>query len=950
MKRKKIIILFTLILFGIILASGLAMDNTVMADEVKKFEDGIINYDNGAPTIFPYEPDGGIYILNGGVLNFYNIDTGITSLVYDFGNVKDSYVANNKIYLLKRVSYEEMTVSVYDIKNKCIEKNISVLSSASVVGADNKGRIYVAGYDSDGKYIKLLTSEGVELSVIRSEYNIYDFAGFDSTNGNFYIVGYANWVYWGYDHAMNVLRVGNVKDNKLSLNENYIEIICQQYFYEREKQVELIGNKYVCIDNTFYSQLQIFNSNTHSMNKEEADYIIKNDRRSDDAAFDGMAAVGTRTVYLAEKNSIITYKDNMSIAEYDLATGEEKAYAETTYPVYVLMKYKDGVVAIERNNDEYYCEYFGWKEATYLKITGNSQNIKVGKTLKLNVLTDATLKEKFQWKSSNSKVASVNQLGEVCAWKKGNAVITVTNNKGLKASYKINVVENSAIKTPKATMIKLKGKKTNNISANDYNTYGRVVNSYLFQDSDGKLNRVEYTGKELIAEKYTADCKKLLSSKKIKMELNIFGGFFAGKDNYYVVFGQKNLKQSDSREVIRVVKYSKDFCRISSVSVKGANTYIPFDAGSLRMTETNGKLYIHTCHEMYASGDELHHQANMTFVIDQKDMKVSQSFSDVLNISQAGYVSHSFNQFIKTDGKYVYRVDHGDAYPRAIALIRSNVDGEITDVRYTLPISLEDATGYFGNATGASVGGFELSDEECIVVGNAVDYSKKGAAYSDVRNIFVTITTKDLKENKIVWLTNYNNKSSIRVKTPNITKINANNFIVMWEEYNNKTGQTFTKMATINNMGDITSNIVKTDKCLSDCQPVLCKDGLIRWYVSDGKSVKMQLVNPFDLNSIKFTAPAKVKGLKQAKNRYSTSIKMTWKKVEGVQGYEVYRATSKKGKYKKVTTTKKASYKNNKLKAGKKYFYKVRAYKTVNGIKVYGSFSSVVKMNTKAKK
>ena len=51
----------------------------------------------------------------------------------------------------------------------------------------------------------------------------------------------------------------------------------------------------------------------------------------------------------------------------------------------------------------------------------------------------------------------------------------------------------------------------------------------------------------------------------------------------------------------------------------------------------------------------------------------------------------------------------------------------------------------------------------------------------------------------------------------------------------------------------------------------------------------------------------------------------------------------KNGKYKLVKVVKgnkKVSYTNTKLKKNKKYYYKVRAYRTVKGKKVYGAFSS----------
>ena len=71
--------------------------------------------------------------------------------------------------------------------------------------------------------------------------------------------------------------------------------------------------------------------------------------------------------------------------------------------------------------------------------------------------------------------------------------------------------------------------------------------------------------------------------------------------------------------------------------------------------------------------------------------------------------------------------------------------------------------------------------------------------------------------------------------------------------------------------------------------------------------------------------------------------------VSKATGYEVYRATSKKGTYKKIKTTKTTSYKQGKLTRGKTYYYKVRAYKIVNGKKKYGRFSSIKAMGTKPK-
>ncbi len=95
--------------------------------------------------------------------------------------------------------------------------------------------------------------------------------------------------------------------------------------------------------------------------------------------------------------------------------------------------------------------------------------------------------------------------------------------------------------------------------------------------------------------------------------------------------------------------------------------------------------------------------------------------------------------------------------------------------------------------------------------------------------------------------------------------------------------------------------------------------------------------------------PAKA-AISSVKNSASKTATVKWKKVSGASGYEIYSATSKNGKYKKVTTIKKGgtvSYKNTKLKKGKTYYYKVRAYRMVDGKKIYGAYSSVESVKMK---
>ena len=94
--------------------------------------------------------------------------------------------------------------------------------------------------------------------------------------------------------------------------------------------------------------------------------------------------------------------------------------------------------------------------------------------------------------------------------------------------------------------------------------------------------------------------------------------------------------------------------------------------------------------------------------------------------------------------------------------------------------------------------------------------------------------------------------------------------------------------------------------------------------------------------------PAKVTKLTVTSKKKKVTLK--WKKNSKATGYEIYRATKKNGKYKKIKTIKKASavtFTDSKVKKGKTYYYKVRAYKTVKGNKANGKFSAVRKVKIK---
>jgi hypothetical protein len=81
------------------------------------------------------------------------------------------------------------------------------------------------------------------------------------------------------------------------------------------------------------------------------------------------------------------------------------------------------------------------------------------------------------------------------------------------------------------------------------------------------------------------------------------------------------------------------------------------------------------------------------------------------------------------------------------------------------------------------------------------------------------------------------------------------------------------------------------------------------------------------------------------------NIKVTWKKDTQATGYQIQYSTSKSfasgNKTVNITKNSTVSKTVSGLTKGKTYYVRVRAYKTIDGKKVYGAYSAVKKIKCK---
>ena len=99
--------------------------------------------------------------------------------------------------------------------------------------------------------------------------------------------------------------------------------------------------------------------------------------------------------------------------------------------------------------------------------------------------------------------------------------------------------------------------------------------------------------------------------------------------------------------------------------------------------------------------------------------------------------------------------------------------------------------------------------------------------------------------------------------------------------------------------------------------------------------------------TLTFTIAPKAPTLKASAAK--KSAKLSWNKQTGATGYNIYMATSKNGKYKKIATVKngKVSYTKAGLTKGKTYYFKVAAYTASGGKTINGAYSAVKSVKVK---
>ncbi len=444
----------------------------------------------------------------------------------------------------------------------------------------------------------------------------------------------------------------------------------------------------------------------------------------------------------------------------------------------------------------------------------------------------------FKYSVEDKSIATIDANGQITALKAGITDIIVTSPNDKMQAYPLTVTETKEA----LQMDTMYAEKFDQyVGTSNYGkgiNYSGADNTYLFQlpnDLIGVFTRIAAEGSQKL-ELTTYDKNlKYLNKISIPLPYSEWGGFYQGEDgNYYAAVGQRNEEENDAKIVYSIIKMDSSFREVGRCNITGkeSKATIPYDAGFARMAMDGTTLIVHTDRERYVTKDGLNHQSNITFMIDSSTM--TQLYVGAL--FPYNHVSHSFNQFVKMDGRNLLYIDHGDGYPRAVVLQThysfspkgwSDKNNKRPTTSELNLLTIKDIIGL--NYTGTKVNGFEIGTYNNIVAGVSIPHDTitgDDISSYEVKNVYVSLIAKDGHSSKLIWLTDYKEGEKPRADNLRMVKLSDDKFALIYQirnvlEY--KTG-----LILINSTGEVLQRQIYNSNFTCYTQP-LYVDGSILW-------------------------------------------------------------------------------------------------------------------------
>ena len=319
------------------------------------------------------------------------------------------------------------------------------------------------------------------------------------------------------------------------------------------------------------------------------------------------------------------------------------------------------------------------------------------------------------------------------------------------------------------------------------------------------------------------------------------------------------------------------------------------------------------------------------------------------------YYKYKIRAYKVVDGVKVYseesNIVKATAKPQAPALKAGTIDSD----------SISMSWNAIGRASGYEVYRKDANSEDYKLVKdlNATTYTDKGLAKG-------TEYSYKVKSYRVVdgvkVYSGDSNSISAKIKDSfklNLEKTTRNSVEFSWDKIKDATGYEILRYSTASKKYVVIDDI-DFDK-LSDEDREASEEAEVYSYLDQGKTsatiynYKVKAYNKVDGKKVYLKESEKLKATTTpltpnvtVKSSSKKTARLTWKNCSTrATGYKVYMATSKNGTYKLVKTTTAKSFTKYYLTSGKTYYFKVRAYRTVDGKNIYGDYSTIKSIRVK---
>ena len=238
---------------------------------------------------------------------------------------------------------------------------------------------------------------------------------------------------------------------------------------------------------------------------------------------------------------------------------------------------------------------------------------------------------------------------------------------------------------------------------------------------------------------------------------------------------------------------------------------------------------------------------------------------------------------------------------------------------------------YTGNTYTPAVTLTDASTGKALTAGTDYTITYSNNTNPGTASITVTALSKNYTGSKVISF----KITSAAVSGLRVSKIKNNSMRLSWSDQDYADGY---QICNANNrvIGTTTNNSY-TVKSLTSCTTYKYK---VRSYVEneDGSVSYGGFSTAVSAQTMLNTPTLKARSVSRGK------VTLTWTKVAKASGYEIYYSTEKNGIYTKLKTVSKSSarkYVDAGLASGEKYFYTIRAYRSVNGAKTYSSYNTI---------